>query len=568
MTSPVRALAHLHRAVLGSGREAPGGPATTQPADGTVDGRTPRATGADDVPAPDRLSRAGSSASWLRRHVVLLVVLVGALVARVWDVAAQLPAMHHPDEYGNTRLIESIVATGDLNPHFFNYPSLFIYLQAAVSPDGPLLGWLIPGDVAEAPVRITMGVGYAPSTLTLLLHRGLSVAFGVGVVLVVWLIARRAFGGTIGPAVAAVLAAVSPNLIEHSQFVTPDMLAVLMTGLAVLAAVHVAQTGSTRAYLVAGVLVGLSASSKYNAALVALPVVAALLVNLRRRPLVQATGRLVLAGLAAAVAFLLSTPYSVLDRETFLADLAFERRHYATGHPGMQGDAPRFYAGLLLREETAITLLAAVGIVAVVAAFGQHWRVVAVLLAFPVVYGAFVATMVVRNDRTIMILLPVMAVFAGHGVQWVYEQGCSRLRPPIRRPLLAGAGGALVVAIALGVPSSVDTGAVHDARMEAARWVSAHVPAGSVIALESYGPFIDPRVYDVTGLQELAGRPLPEGVEYVVASEARYGTFLAEPDVYPDVVKAYNEMFASWELLREFRQEGNGVRIYRVPNAP
>ena len=171
MTSPVRALAHLHRAVLGSGREAPGGPAATQPTDGTVDGRTPQATGAADVAAPDRLSRARSSASWLRRHVVLLVVLVGALVARLWDVAAQLPAMHHPDEYGNTRLIESIVATGDLNPHFFNYPSLFIYLQAAVSPDGPLLGWLIPGDVAEAPVRITMGVGYAPSTLTLLLDR-------------------------------------------------------------------------------------------------------------------------------------------------------------------------------------------------------------------------------------------------------------------------------------------------------------------------------------------------------------------------------------------------------------
>jgi hypothetical protein len=176
--------------------------------------------------------------------------------------------------------------------------------------------------------------------------------------------------------------------------------------------------------------------------------------------------------------------------------------------------------------------------------------------------------MVVRNDRTIMIVLPVMAVFAGHGVQWVYEQGRARLRPRIRQPLLAGAGGALTVAIALGVPSAVATGAVHAARMDAARWVSEHVPAGSVIAVESYGPFIDPRVYDVTGLQELAGRPLPEGVEYVVASEARYGAFFAEPDVYPDVIKAYNDMFASWELLREFRQEGNGVRIYRVPTDP
>jgi 4-amino-4-deoxy-L-arabinose transferase-like glycosyltransferase len=521
----------------------------------------------DDVPPPRRGSGGRRARSWLRSHAVLLAILLAALVARVWDVAAQLPVMHHPDEPGNTGLIESIVATGDLNPHFFNYPSLFIYLQAAVSPDGPLLGWLVPGDVAESPFRIAMGVGYAPSVPVVLLHRGLSVAFGVGVVLVVWLIARRAFGGQLAPGVAATLVALSPNLIEHSQYVTPDMLAVLTTSLAVLAGLHVLRTGSTRAYLVAGLLVGLSVSAKYNTALVGLVVVAAFLARIRRADLPgwPALGRLVSSGLAAGIAFVVTTPYALLDRATFLADLEFERRHYASGHIGMQGEAPRFYASLLLREETVILALAALGVGAALAA--GRWRVTAVLLAFPVGYAAFVSTMVVRNDRTIMVVLPVLAVFAGFAVQWVRDQGSTRLSRPVRRTAGAVLAALLVAAVAVGVPGSVTQSSVHDARTAASRWVADHLPAGSTIVLESYGPWIDPEVHTVLDVKELVGRELPAETDYVIASETIYARFIGDPARFPGEAAAYQQLFASWELVREFEQPGNSIRIYRLPSA-
>jgi 4-amino-4-deoxy-L-arabinose transferase-like glycosyltransferase len=539
------------------------GPIATQP----VPDRSSREEDGAAVAAPDRPSRARRAAGWMRRHLLLIGVLAAALVVRVWDLAAQLPVMHHPDEPGNTGLIESIVATGDLNPHFFNYPSLFIYLQAAVSPDGPLLGWLIPGDVAEAPGRIAMGVGYAPSVPTVLLHRGLSVAFGVAVVAVVWTIARRAFGGTLGPAVAAALVAFSPNLIEHSQYVTPDMLGVLMSALAVLAALHVLDSGSTRAYLVAGALVGLSVSAKYNAALVALAVVAAFAAGIGRpgRPLLPAVGRLALSGLAAGAAFLATTPYALLDRTTFLDDLAYERSHYAEGHIGMQGDTPRFYAGLLLGEETVLVLLAVVGIVAALVA--GHRRVTAVLLAFPVGYAAFVSTMVVRNDRTIMIVLPVLAVFAGYAVQWLRDQGRARLGRPVRRAAGVVLGAAIALPVAVGLPAAMTQSSVHDARVEAARWVADNLTPGSTVVLESYGPWIDPTTYVVADVKELVGRELPPEADYVIASEAIYARFTEHPDQYPGAAAAYAELFASWDLVREFRQEGNSIRVYRVPPA-
>src|SRR5215218_5060886 len=88
------------------------------------------------IPAPRRsLEGTGSAlpdlpgrpSAWFRQHRVLLAVLTTALGVRVWGVTAHLPFVHHPDEPTNLRVIGTIVG-GDPNPHFFNYPSLFLYL--------------------------------------------------------------------------------------------------------------------------------------------------------------------------------------------------------------------------------------------------------------------------------------------------------------------------------------------------------------------------------------------------------------------------------------------------------
>ncbi|MGH3755530.1 MAG: hypothetical protein ACRDRP_23115 [Pseudonocardiaceae bacterium] len=140
-------------------------------------------------------------------------LLLLALVLRLVGLTADLPYMHHADEPVNLRVIDAMVVNGDPNPHFFNYPSLFFSLHAAVSLDGPLLGW-IPGLAEQAPVTAVMGVSYAPTTGSVLLHRGLTVALGVLVVLVGWITARRLTTGVLPAVVTAMLLALSPTLIE------------------------------------------------------------------------------------------------------------------------------------------------------------------------------------------------------------------------------------------------------------------------------------------------------------------------------------------------------------------
>ena len=61
----------------------------------------------------------------------LALVLAVGLALRDWSVSYGLPDLYHPDE---PRIVERAVRfhQGDLNPRFFNWPSLYMYVMAGV----------------------------------------------------------------------------------------------------------------------------------------------------------------------------------------------------------------------------------------------------------------------------------------------------------------------------------------------------------------------------------------------------------------------------------------------------
>ncbi|MDQ4092375.1 MAG: glycosyltransferase family 39 protein, partial [Actinomycetota bacterium] len=333
-------------------------------------------------------------------------LLVLSVAVRLVGLAADLPFMHHPDEPVNLRIIDGMIRRGDPNPQFFKYPSLFLYLQAALHLDGPLLGW-IPGLSEQAPITQVMGVSYAPTAGSVLLHRWVSVILGTLVVLVGWGTARRVTTGLLPATVTGLLLALSPTLVTYSRLITPDVPAALLVAVAIYAAVRVQQSGSWWAYTAAGLAVGLAASTKYNAVLAAIPVIVAGL--LARR---AALG-LPLAATMAVVGFLATTPYAVLDHTEFLKGLQFERNHYASGHSGMEGSPVAYYTWHLASWEGLLVVLAIAGLVAV----RQRWRLALVLISFPLAYGTLISLQAVRNDRTIMLILPPLAVLAALATQ-------------------------------------------------------------------------------------------------------------------------------------------------------
>ena len=62
--------------------------------------------------------------------VIGLVLLSSTL--RLWGIGFDLPNLYHRDEAKYVTIPLKILKTGDYNPHFFNYPSLFFYVLSAV----------------------------------------------------------------------------------------------------------------------------------------------------------------------------------------------------------------------------------------------------------------------------------------------------------------------------------------------------------------------------------------------------------------------------------------------------
>jgi hypothetical protein len=66
-------------------------------------------------------------------RLALTVVLIAAAVLRFWAIGRGIPYAVQLDEPEIVERAFNMMRSGSLHPHFFDYPSLSIYLQLAVS---------------------------------------------------------------------------------------------------------------------------------------------------------------------------------------------------------------------------------------------------------------------------------------------------------------------------------------------------------------------------------------------------------------------------------------------------
>ncbi len=235
--------------------------------------------------------KAESLAWW---SLVGLLILT-ALFLRMFNLRFGLPQRLHPDESSQVETAWSI-AGGDPNPHFFRYPSLMMYLLAgiyksvdAVQAEVPLASLYLAGRLFSA----------AAGTLTVLIV----LAWG-------WLTWGR-WAALVGAGLLALTA--SPLL--HAHYATVDTLMVLWATLT-LFLVSLALTRQKANWLyLAALTTGLAAGTKYNAALLLLPLLlASIFIVKNHHPFASRsanilaiclalTGLLLLAAAAASTAY-------------------------------------------------------------------------------------------------------------------------------------------------------------------------------------------------------------------------------------------------------------------------
>jgi hypothetical protein len=415
----------------------------------------------------------------VRASLVLPAILAVALAFRLWGLGFGLPhTLARPDEDAVVTIALRFFSR-TLNPEFFHWPSLFMYVVAAIFVVyfniGRIADWFdYEGDfIALAPVF--------PVPLYLI-ARSLSVAAGVATVWTVHRLGLQLFNRSVA-AVAALFLAVSALHVRDSHFGVTDVAATSLLTLSFLWTTRYAAGRSMRALALSAICAGLAASTKYNAALVALPAVWAIAwgagasVESWSTPLSRLTAY---AALAAA-AFVIGTPYSLLDAPGFLTGLREVADHLRGGHVAYDGAAWMVHLTSSLRYGLGWPLLAAA--IAGLALYVSRDRRNGVVFAlFPLVYFAAIGAGQTAFARYIIPLLPFCALAAAYLVTEAARPIAARLQRPLLTPAFAAAFAALIALPTL--VSAIRTNVIlsrPDTRVLAAAWIDRELPQGGTM---------------------------------------------------------------------------------------
>jgi 4-amino-4-deoxy-L-arabinose transferase-like glycosyltransferase len=427
---------------------------------------------------------------------------------------------------------------GDLNPHFFHWPSLTFYLFAGVF--AVLSG--IRQALLDDPV-LTRDVA-------VLTGRLIVAAAGTLTILPVYRLALRVWDWRAGLA-AAFFLAVAVLHVRDSHFAMTDVLMTLFVMLALarlVAAFDAASVESPgrasviRGFAAAGLLAGLATSTKYNAAALAVPMASAQVLLLARSPdkpwSLRAWSPLIAFAAAAVAGFLLGTPYSVLDAARFMEDLRYDLTHLSEPHgidvgPGWQAHLTRslpYGCGFLIFAAA----IAGIGI-----SLRRAPRHAAVLVAFVLAFLAVLGSGRTVFFRYVMPLVPMACVFAALTAASLGEVISRR-----RRAETGGGLPTLVVVLVIGAPSLVSSAwmdvllAKTDSRILAGQWLRGRLrPEHSVydagwtyVRLDLRGADYHPWIYDPR--TESFGDPDGRTPHWLVISESPLRLYAqAEPSL-------------------------------------
>ena len=174
--------------------------------------------------------------------LALAVVLALAALLRIRGLSFGLPAVYNPDEIAIMSRALGF-GKGDLNPHNFLYPTLYLYVLFACEGLYFIGGHLLGAIPSRAAFQQSF---FVDPTGIYLAGRALGVVCGLLTVWATWRFGRR-LAGPVAGAAAALFLAVAPFAVRDAHYVKHDVPATLLITLAVMAAFRSRRGRASRA---------------------------------------------------------------------------------------------------------------------------------------------------------------------------------------------------------------------------------------------------------------------------------------------------------------------------------
>ena len=250
----------------------------------------------------------------------LPLIIALALGLRLVGITHGLPFIFHTDDPDLVR--SALGIKFDLNPGHFDWPHLYIYLNHFVYMVFAKFRDIIAVLGYKEYTYFTLPILWDDELIFYLITRVFSAVLGALTVIPVYLTAKKIFNQRAGW-LAGLALAITPFHVWHSHYSLADVPMMFFLAWALYFTASVLFKNSLKDYILAGLFIGLAASTKYNGALMAGGLVLAHLIRVLSEKHekildIDSWKRLVLAAVFSTAGFVVGTPYSVLDYETFI----------------------------------------------------------------------------------------------------------------------------------------------------------------------------------------------------------------------------------------------------------
>jgi len=337
--------------------------------------------------------------------LMLAGILLLSIIIRVWGITFGLPDIHHGDEH---EVVNHAVrfGSGDLNPHRFQYGSLFQYILFFFYGLFFLIGYAF--GLFSSVNQFALYFIQDP-TVFYLIARSFSAVLGTATVGLVYLIGKHIKSEEVG-LVAALFLACSYEHVVHSHYCTVDIALTFLCTLAVYQCLMLFQSNSYRRYLLAGFSIGLALATKFNGALFIITLISAHFLKRRNETILSMIfSRKLWLGIAAIfIGHFIACPFFYIDMKLALGEATELRALHA-----YSGFSLLKYLKQLVQHYLGIPLgaLCLLGFIQSVIS-GNRRIMVLVITCTTVICFASLHRYV--ESKYIVYLFPILAVFGAH----------------------------------------------------------------------------------------------------------------------------------------------------------
>lgn len=414
-------------------------------------------------------------------NLILSGIIIIAGLVRYWGIHFCLP--HDIGCAFDEKIATNIAiqfGSGDLNPHFFSWPTLYMYalffLYAAYFLFGMITGKYtsITGFITEFSVN---------PTNFYLINRGFTALLGTATVFVVYKITTH-----LTDKKTAIISSLFLSLaylhVRNSHFGITDIPSVFLIYVSLLFIIKSYKDKNLKSYISAGIFAGLATSTKYTAILLPISMFIVHLLNILdikgNKLKLFLDKRMSFFLLVFLFAFLLGTPFALLDFHHFISDFWYEKELLESPYGINLGKGWWYHLRYSLFYGLGWPLFLA-SLLGILTLIKINWKKAIILCSFPLIFYFFAGESYVVYVKYVLPIIPFFCITGAVFVAGISEKLEKFLKYPYDKIIT------FLIPLLIVAPSTYniiqfnDLLTKRDNRLVVIEWINKNIPAGSSI---------------------------------------------------------------------------------------